>query len=57
VDGERVEATLALGINKILIKVLQGGGDWQFCVRATDRDGKPLDLTMQRQINDIGYIR
>ncbi|MBN2311523.1 MAG: hypothetical protein JXR94_21275 [Candidatus Hydrogenedentes bacterium] len=45
VDQDRVEAELVAGRNRILIKVLQGSVDWQFCVRITDRDGKPVDLS------------
>ncbi|MBI5092182.1 MAG: hypothetical protein HZB26_07005 [Candidatus Hydrogenedentes bacterium] len=41
-DGNRVEAVLKPGVNKVLIKVLQGGGTWQYCLRVTDREGKPL---------------
>ena len=45
VDGDRVEATLQPGVNRLLLKVLQGGGDWQFCLRIAGRDGVPLDLS------------
>ena len=41
-DGDRVEAVLKPGVNKILIKVLQGGGTWEYCLRLVGRDGKPL---------------
>ncbi len=44
VDGDRVEAVLQPGTNRLLIKVLQGGGDWRYCVRIADRDGRPQDL-------------
>jgi len=44
VDGDRIEATLRPGVNRVLIKVLQGGADWKYCVRIADRDGKPVDL-------------
>lgn len=44
-DQDRVEASLRPGKNRVLIKVLQGGVDWQFCVRVTDRAGTPVDLS------------
>ena len=37
-----VDARLVKGINRILVKSTQGGGDWQFYVRVTDRKGAPL---------------
>ena len=37
-----VKATLAEGVNRILVKSSQGGGGWGFYVRLTDREGKPL---------------
>ena len=45
VDGDRIETTLKKGKNQVLLKVLQGGGGWEFCVRLADPDGKPIDLT------------
>jgi hypothetical protein len=47
VDQDKVNATLTAGTNRVLIKVLQGGVDWQFCVRITDRAGVPVDLSEQ----------
>jgi HEAT repeat protein len=37
-----VQARLVAGINRFLVKSSQGGGDWGFYVRLTDRDGTPL---------------
>ncbi|HOF40851.1 MAG TPA: HEAT repeat domain-containing protein [Candidatus Hydrogenedentes bacterium] len=45
VDQDKVDATLAEGVNRVLIKALQNRNDWQFCVRVTSRDGRPLDLS------------
>ena len=45
VDQDQVKATLTEGVNRVLIKVLQNRNDWQFCVRVTGRDGRPLDLS------------
>jgi hypothetical protein len=36
------DAKLRKGINYILIKSSEGTGPWEFAVRITDRDGKPL---------------
>ena len=48
VDGDRIDAALRPGVNRILLKVLQGGGDWQFCVRLAKPDGTPMDLSAQK---------
>ncbi len=45
VDQDKVDAALIAGTNRVLIKVLQGNVDWQFCVRVTNRDGVPVDLS------------
>ena len=44
-DQDTVPAKLRKGKNTILIKVLQGGGEWEMCVRVADRKNRPLDLT------------
>lgn len=41
-DEDKVEATLKQGPNTLLIKVVQGGGDWAFCCAIRGTDGKPL---------------
>jgi hypothetical protein len=45
IDEDSVEAHLEAGVNKLLAKVVQGGGGWEACIRLTDRDGKPLRFT------------
>ncbi|MCP4638834.1 MAG: hypothetical protein GY851_00300 [bacterium] len=45
VDNDRIETALKAGVNRVLIKVLQGASDWQFCVRVAGRDGAPIDLS------------
>lgn len=45
VDEDVVETRLKKGRNTLLVKVLQGSGDWQFCVRITRPDDTPLDLS------------
>jgi hypothetical protein len=43
-DEDVVNARLAQGKNKLLLKVTQGGGEWCFAARLTQRDGQPIDL-------------
>jgi tetratricopeptide (TPR) repeat protein len=45
VDEDVVHTRLQAGGNKILLKILQGGGQWEFCLRITDREGKPIAFT------------
>ncbi|MBM4081545.1 MAG: hypothetical protein FJ278_17710, partial [Planctomycetes bacterium] len=47
VDEDDVEAHFAAGVNKVLLKILEGGGQWNFCVRLTDAKGQPLKFRMQ----------
>lgn len=47
VDQDIIETELAQGANRIMIKVQQGGADWQFVARLTDRDGRPLNTAQQ----------
>ncbi|MBM3473015.1 MAG: HEAT repeat domain-containing protein [Armatimonadetes bacterium] len=42
VDEDSVEAHLEAGANKVLVKVVQGGGGWEACIRLTDRNGTAL---------------
>jgi HEAT repeat protein len=44
-DQDSVEVKLAPGTNRILLKVSNHGGGWGACLRITDRDGKPLEVT------------
>lgn len=45
VDEDSVEAHLEAGVNRVLVKVVQGGGGWEACIRITDREGKALRFT------------
>ena len=42
VDQDRVRVRLQKGINRLLLKVTQGGGGWEFCVRLVDLQGNPI---------------
>ncbi|MCS6861541.1 MAG: HEAT repeat domain-containing protein, partial [Abditibacteriales bacterium] len=48
VDADQVAARLEAGVNRLLVKVLQGGGQWAVSVRITDKDGRPLRLEQKR---------
>ena len=39
-DSDSAEARLVAGVNRILIKVSQGGGGWAYCLRLTAPDGR-----------------
>lgn len=43
VDQDRVRVRLRKGTNRLLLKVTQGGGGWEFCVRLTDLQGNPIN--------------
>ncbi|MBM3500779.1 MAG: hypothetical protein FJX74_19135, partial [Armatimonadetes bacterium] len=43
-DQDIVQARLQPGVNRILLKVLQGGGGWAVSLRITDPQGDPLVL-------------
>jgi len=47
VDMDTVPAHLNKGVNKVLVKVLNGGGAWEFCARVTTPDGKPVRLQVR----------
>jgi tetratricopeptide (TPR) repeat protein len=42
VDQDRIRVKLQKGINRLLLKVTQGGGGWEFCVRLVDLQGNPI---------------
>ena len=44
VDQDNVNTRLVSGKNTILVKCLNGGSQWGFCLRITDRQGAPLPL-------------
>jgi HEAT repeat protein len=46
-DQDLVTVRLDSGINKILLKISQGGGGWGFCARITDRDGHAVSFKQQ----------
>jgi HEAT repeat protein len=48
VDSDVVEAHLAAGANRLLVKVLQGGGQWALSLRITDPEGNPLALEQRK---------
>jgi len=42
-DGETTgDVRLAAGVNRLLIKTSNMGGPWEFAIRLTEKDGKPL---------------
>ncbi len=45
VDQDVVNATLRAGINRILMKILNEGAQWEFCLRITDDQDKPIDMS------------
>jgi len=49
VDADVVKARLEKGVNRILMKVLNGGSDWQMCLRITDPQNKPLKLKQREK--------
>jgi CubicO group peptidase (beta-lactamase class C family) len=49
-DQDTVEVTLLEGMNVLVAKVVNCDREWEFCVRFTDRDDRPLtDLKAQDQ--------
>jgi HEAT repeat protein len=40
---DKVKITLNRGVNRVLLKVTQGGGEWSVCCRLRATDGAPLD--------------
>jgi len=40
---DKVKVTLNRGVNRLLLKVTQGGGEWSACCRLRAPDGAPLD--------------
>jgi len=41
VDNDKFDAHLKAGVNKILVKVLNGSALWAFCMRVTQPNGEP----------------
>jgi len=42
VDEDVVKTRLEAGANRILLKVLNGGGNWSGCLHITSPDGRPI---------------
>jgi HEAT repeat protein len=40
---DKVKVSLNRGVNRLLLKVTQGGGEWAACCRLRAPDGRPLD--------------
>ena len=49
VDQDKVETRLTAGVNRLLLKVVQGGGGWECCLRITDRDGKAVKCAQKEE--------
>jgi hypothetical protein len=45
--SDTAKAPLAAGANKILLKVLQGGGDWSACLQIVAPDGGKVEFTQR----------
>jgi hypothetical protein len=45
IDQDTAKAALRAGKNRLLVKITQGGGEWEFVVRLATPEGRPLDLT------------
>jgi len=45
IDSDVMDVQLRKGVNRILCKVLNEGGNWQLALRVCDAQGVPLDLT------------
>ncbi len=49
VDQDTIQARLNAGVSKVLMKVVQGGGDWQCCLRLTNPDGRPIAFEQKEE--------
>jgi len=45
---DRFKATLKAGVNKVLVKVLQGGGDWAGCLQITGPEGQTVAFSVAK---------
>ena len=43
-DSDSVDVVVKPGTNRLLMKITQGGGEWEFTCRFTDRQNRPVDL-------------
>ncbi len=48
-DQDKVPVKLQAGVNKILLKIWQNSLGWEFCMRITLPDGRPLQFTQKTQ--------
>ena len=46
---DKLDVSLDLGVNKILLKSLQGGGEWVVAAQLVGDDGKPLTFTQRKK--------
>ncbi|MBI5834383.1 MAG: hypothetical protein HZB16_18965 [Armatimonadetes bacterium] len=53
-DSATAEVTLKAGANTLLVESQQGGGGWNFALRLTTPDGKPLLLTTEGKLRNAG---
>ncbi|HVP09650.1 MAG TPA: TIM-barrel domain-containing protein [Phycisphaerae bacterium] len=51
---DRVPVHLEKGANTLLLKIIQGGGDWGFCVHVEDAKGRPLTKVRASLSADAG---
>ncbi|MBI3920444.1 MAG: HEAT repeat domain-containing protein, partial [Armatimonadetes bacterium] len=49
VDEDRVEAHLRAGANRLLLKVTNGGGGYNVCLRITERTNRPLKFKIKTE--------
>ncbi len=49
VDEDEAPARLTNGVNRILVKILDKGGDWGFVVRITTPDGTPIKFEQKME--------
>ena len=47
--SDRIKARLKAGVNQILMKVIQGGGDWSGCLQILDRKGGKVEFTVRNK--------
>lgn len=46
-DTDTLSVHLEKGVNRLLVKVLNGGGEWAFCARVTDKASLPILLAQR----------
>ena len=49
-DNDAIPVHLQKGLNRLLLKVLNGDGDWGFALRITDKGGSPLLLAQKAPV-------